>query len=103
LDQQKIGLSHKEKVKSNQTNYPSMKAKLILSTETKDTEQWADLPFIPRKDEWFNIPDILKADEIKEIEKSARCWSGEHGIVQSIEYRHDNSDFYTEIYIWCED
>jgi hypothetical protein len=82
---------------------PDMKARLILSTETKDTEQWTNLPFVPRKDEWFNVHDMLKVDEIEEIKKSAQCWSGERGIIQSVEYRLDENDFYTEIYIWCED
>jgi len=41
-----------------------MKTKLIFSTETKDFEQWTDLPFIPRINEWLNVADILKNEEI---------------------------------------
>ncbi len=80
-----------------------MKTKLVFSTETTDTECWTDLPFIPRIDEWFNVVDILKEEEIRHIHKSAYCWTGIRGTVQSVEYRHNNNDFYAEIYVWCED
>jgi hypothetical protein len=80
-----------------------MKAKLIFSTETKETEQWVDMPFIPRINEWVNIVDILKKEEIVSMYQSARCWSGNHGTVQSIEYRYDDIQFYVEVNIWCED
>jgi len=80
-----------------------MKTKLIFSTETKDTEQWTSLPFIPRLNEWVNIGDILKPTELMEIKQSAQCWSGIRGTIQSVEYRHDDNDFYVEIYVWCED
>jgi hypothetical protein len=80
-----------------------MKTKLVFSTEMQDTISWRDLPFIPRINEWFNVRDILKKDEIADLVKIARCWSGNHGTVQSVEYRHDEHDFYTEIFIWCED
>lgn len=36
-----------------------MKTKLVLSTEKIKTEQWTDLPFLPRMDDWFNVKDIL--------------------------------------------
>jgi hypothetical protein len=80
-----------------------MKTKLIFSTETKDTEQWTDLPFIPRINEWFNVLDILKKEEIIDIMHSARCWSCIRGTVQSVEYRHDGNAFYVEVFVWCED
>jgi len=64
-----------------------MKTKLIFSIETKDTEQWTDLPFIPRINEWINVVDILKKEEIVTIYQSAKCWSGNRGYVQSVEYR----------------
>lgn len=80
-----------------------MKTKLIFSTETKDTEQWTDLPFIPRLNEWINVVDLLKKEELVLIWQSARCWSGIRGSVMSVEYRHDDNDFYIEIFIWCED
>lgn len=80
-----------------------MKTKLVFSTETLDTEQWTDLPFIPRLSEWLNVLALLKDEEIKKIKTSAHCWSGIRGTVQSVEYRHDNNEFYTEIFIWCED
>jgi hypothetical protein len=85
------------------TKFKVMKAKLVFSTETKDTEQWLDLSFVPRLNEWFNVQDILKADEMETIRKSAHCWSGIRGCVQSVEHRHDDNDFYVEIFIWCED
>jgi len=80
-----------------------MKTKLIFSTETIDTEQWTDLPFIPRTNEYFNVSDILKKEEIVVIQQSAYCWSGIRGIIQSIEYRHNDDEFYAEVIIWCED
>jgi len=83
--------------------YRHLKIKLIFSTETKDTECWIDLPFIPRANEWVNAPDMLKEEDFDTILQSAQCWSGSHGIVQSVEYRRDNSEFYVELCIWCED
>jgi hypothetical protein len=80
-----------------------MKTKLILSTRKSNFEQWTNLPIIPRLKEWFNVEDILKIDEITEIKESSHNWSGIKGVVQSVEYRHDDNDFYTEIKILCED
>ena len=80
-----------------------MKTKLILSTCKTNFEQWTDLPVVPRLNEWFNVLDILKTEEILEIKQSASCWAGIKGTVQSVEYRHDDDDFYTEINILCED
>jgi len=80
-----------------------MKTKLIFSTETSDTEQWIDLPFIPRQHEWINVRDILKAEDVLDIKKTAECWSGIRGDIQSVEYRRDSNGFYVEIFIWCED
>jgi hypothetical protein len=79
-----------------------MKTKMIFSTKTKHTECWTDLPFVPRKKDWFNIQEILMPEEISAIKKTASKWSGKKGIVQSIEYRHDDNDFYVEIIIGCE-
>lgn len=80
-----------------------MKTKLIFSTQTKDMQQWTNLQFIPRINEWFNVAEILKPDEVITIQQSAMCWSGIRGTVQSVEYRHDDNEFYVEIYVWCED
>ncbi len=80
-----------------------MKIKLIFSTETKDTEQWTDLPFIPRVNEWINVVDILKKEELVQVWQSAQSWSGTRGTVQSVEYRYDDQGFFVEIYVWCED
>jgi hypothetical protein len=80
-----------------------MKTKLIFSTETQDTGQWIDLPFIPRLNEWINVVDILKKEELVQIWQSAHCWSGIRGTVQSVEYRCDDQGFYIEVYVWCED
>jgi hypothetical protein len=79
-----------------------MKTKFIFSTEKKEMEQWADLPFIPRVNEWINIADILKKEEVVAIFQTAICWSTNRGTVQSVEYRYNN-DFYVEVYVWCED
>jgi len=80
-----------------------LKTKLIFSAETKDTEYWTDLSFVPRMHEWLNVQDILKSEELKIIRKFAHCWSGVHGAIESIEYKHDDNEFYTEVFIWCED
>ena len=80
-----------------------MKTKLLFSTETNDMEIGIDLPFIPRINEWFNVKDILKAEEMEYIKKSAHCWSGVRGTVQSVEYCKDEEGFYAEVYVWCED
>lgn len=80
-----------------------MKTKLILSTATKNNEQWTHLPFIPRKDEWFNVQDIFNVEEIAQIKASAKCWPGVGGEVKSVEYRHDDNEFYAEVIISCED
>ena len=80
-----------------------MKTKLIFSTETNYKEQWVDLPFIPRTKELLNVKDFLEHEEHVCIQESANCWSGIHGTIQSIEYCHDDNNFYVEIYIWCED
>ena len=80
-----------------------MKTKLIFSTEKIETDYWTNLPFIPRVNELINVCDILKKEEIDEIKKTANCWSGTHGKVKSVEYRHDDDEFYVELNIWCED
>jgi len=76
-----------------------MKTILIITTESQRTEFWTDLPFTPRVGEWFNLQDILSADEIAQIKASALCWSGIRGVIQSVEYRHDDNEFYVEISI----
>ena len=53
-----------------------MKPKLVFSTETKDTEQWTYLPFIPRMHEWVNVINVLNPDEIEKTKHSAKCRSG---------------------------
>jgi len=80
-----------------------VRTKLIFSTEVNDTEYWTDLPFVPRINEWFNVLEILKKEELVAIWQSAQCWSGVRGTVQSVEYRHDDKEFYAEVFIWCED
>lgn len=79
-----------------------MKTKLIFSTEANDTVQWTFFSFIPRIGEWLNVHDILKKDEIENIKASAYSWPGIRGKIESVEYRHDDNDFYVEIIIWCE-
>jgi hypothetical protein len=80
-----------------------MKTKLVFSTENKDSEHWTDMEFVPRMHEWLNVHDILKSDELEVIKKSANCWSGVRGTIESVEYKHNDNDFYAEIFIWCED
>ena len=80
-----------------------MKTKLIFSTKTKDVEQWTELPFVPRINEWFNVSDLLNADELMVLAKASKGWSSGKGIVQSVEYRHDDNEFYTEVVVGCED
>jgi hypothetical protein len=79
-----------------------MKTKLILLTENKKLVCWTELPFNHRINELLNVQDILKKEEIDEIKQSAKQWSGITGIIKSIEYRHDDNDYFTEVRIWCE-
>jgi hypothetical protein len=51
----------------------------------------------------MNIRDILMDGEIMQIIQTSHVWNGNKGIVQSVEYRHDDNDFYVEVIIWCED
>ncbi len=80
-----------------------MKTKLIFSTYKGQTECWTEMPFTPRLNELINVKDILLVEEIQEITRLARNWSGEKGVVQSVEYRHDDNEFYPEIRVLCED
>jgi hypothetical protein len=80
-----------------------MKSKLIFSTKTSSTECWTILPFTPHINEIFNVQDILMDEEVSVIKQSANHWSGVRGIVESVEYRHDDDEFYTEILVRCED
>jgi hypothetical protein len=80
-----------------------MKTKLQFATKTDAYDVWTQLSFIPRINERFNVKDLLKEDEIAHLRTTAMQWSGNRGIVQSVEYRHDENDFYTEIVIRCED
>ena len=80
-----------------------MKTKLLLSTSGKCEEIWTNLPFIPRISEWFNVSDLLNADELMALVKASKGWSSGKGIVQSVEYRHDDNEFYTEVVVGCED
>ena len=80
-----------------------MNIKLVFSTENNDFEHWIKVPTIPRLKEWFNVQEIIKPELFLEIKKSAFCWSGEKGTIQSVEYRHNKKQFFVEVYIWCED
>jgi len=80
-----------------------MKVKFLFSTESMDLEYWTNLPFIPHLKEWFNVQDMLNTQDLAKVIKSANCWSGERGLVQSVEYRFDGTDFFSEIIVWCED
>ena len=80
-----------------------MKTKLILSTDNKNIDLWTDLFFIPRLKEWINVKDLLKDDELRELKSASKNWSGIRGCVESIEYRHDDNDFFAEIHVLCED
>ncbi len=80
-----------------------MKTKLKLTTHAKAFEFWTNLPFIPRIGEWLNVKDILLPQEVDAIKQSANQWNGEKGLIQSVEYRHDDNDFYLEIIVRCED
>jgi hypothetical protein len=79
-----------------------METKLIFTTTTKRKEYWTHLPFAPHVNEWFNVKDILKTDELNEIALSAQQWSGTKGIIESVEYRHNDNDFYAEVTVRCE-
>ena len=80
-----------------------MQTKLILSTENKDFESWLELPFVPRIGEWIAIPEFLNEEDLLEIKKSANCWSGDKGVVETVDYRKNSSEYHVEIIVWCED
>lgn len=80
-----------------------MKTKLIFKTSNFSSEFWTEMPFTPRINEFINVKDILLTNEIQEIKKAASNWSGEKGVVKSVEYRHDDNEFYPEINVLCED
>jgi hypothetical protein len=80
-----------------------MKTKLILCTCKKNFEQWTELPFVPRINEWLNIREILGKDEITTIKQSSDNWSGIRSIIWSVEYRHNDDGYYIEIVALCED
>ena len=80
-----------------------IKTKLILATKGGQYVIWTSLPFIPRISEHFNVQDLLLTKELDQIKSSANKWSGSWGTIKSIEYRHDDNDFYVESLIWCED
>jgi len=80
-----------------------MNSKFVFSTEAKDVYFNREIPFIPRINEWVNVAELLKEEELAGIKRAAKCWSGSHGVVQSIEYRHDKNGSYAEVFIWCED
>lgn len=80
-----------------------MKTKLVFSTEKGDIEYWADLPFIPRLKEWLNLTEIISTKLLDQIKQSATCWSGLKGLVDAVEYRQNDSGYYAEVLIWCED
>lgn len=81
-----------------------MKLRIIISTETADKESLLiEYPVVPKIGEWIRLTDILDSKQVLAIQKTAVCWSGERGVVQSVEYRKDEDGFYAEIYLWCED
>jgi hypothetical protein len=80
-----------------------MRTKLVFSTAKRDIEYWKELPFTPRIQEWINVFEFLNKNEIHPILSSSECWSGERGFIESVEYRFDNRNYYTEVIVWCED
>ncbi len=80
-----------------------MNSKFVFSTEAKDVYFNRDVPFVPRINEWVNVAELLSEQELEGIKRSANCWSGVHGVVQSVEYRQSNNNTYAEVFIWCED
>ena len=80
-----------------------MQVKFIFSTENKDVESWLEFPFIPRIGEWVSVPEFLKEEDLAEIKKSANCWSGLKGVVETVDYRKNNAGYHIEIIVWCED
>lgn len=80
-----------------------MKTKIVFSTETSDNDFWFELPIIPRIGEFLKANDFLDDKQLYTIQKNANCWSGNKGLVQSVEYCKDNDEIYVEMYVWCED
>jgi hypothetical protein len=80
-----------------------MKTKIFFSTETNDSDFWFDLPIIPRIGEFFNAKDFLDTKQLFAIQETANCWSGNRGLVQSVQYCKNVEEMYVEIFVWCED
>ena len=77
-----------------------MQTKLIFSTENKDLESWLELPFVPRIGEWVTVPEFVKDQDFLEIKKSANCWSGSKGKVETVDYRKNSNGHHVEIIVW---
>ena len=80
-----------------------MKAKVVFATETSDKVTCLDFPVIPRTGETIKVNNFFGKSAYDEIKKSALCWSGERGVIQSVEYSKNEDGFYVEMYVWCED
>jgi len=80
-----------------------MKTKIVFSTETSDSDFWFDLPIIPRIGEFLKAKDFIDANQLFAIQETANCWSGDKGLVQSVEYCKNDDGMYVEMYVWCED
>jgi len=80
-----------------------MKTKIVFSTETSDSDFWFDLPIIPRIGEFLKANDFLDDKQLFAIQETATCWSGNKGLIQSVEYCKNNDEMYVEVYVWCED
>jgi hypothetical protein len=80
-----------------------MKTRIVFSTETNDSDFMFDLPIIPRIGEYFKVNDFLNLTQLAAIKETAQCWSGNKGLVQSVEYCKNDDGVFVELYVWCED
>lgn len=80
-----------------------MKTKIIFSTENFDKEFWSEMPILPRIGESLRVCNFVSPDILNEIKSKTNCWSGERGLIQSLEYCKNNDEIFVEMFVWCED
>lgn len=80
-----------------------MKTKLICSTEKGEVGIWTDLPVLPQINHWIRVKEFVNEEEYKKIIQLAECWSGEKGVIESVEFRKNNEMHFMELLVWCED
>jgi hypothetical protein len=72
-------------------------------TESKPVIYWCDLQIIPRQYDRVNVIDFLDNHDWRKVKDDSDCWSGTSGAVEVVILRKDDTGFYYEISVYCED